>query len=167
MTPLTVRGFFVGLQDHSPSHQHQAYRTLKTFFRWCVETDCAIGDTGTGRMFVIAVESGGDAAGSVVYWERDWRGERVWEIGWSILPEFQGQGIATRATAAVARAGAEGKHRSIHAFPSVANGPSNAICRKVGFTLLEECDFEYPPGSVMRCNDWVLELPGARDKGAD
>ncbi len=24
VTPLTVRGFFVGLQDHSPSHQHQS-----------------------------------------------------------------------------------------------------------------------------------------------
>ncbi len=38
VTPLVVWAFFAGLQDHSPSHQHQAYRTLKTFFRWCVET---------------------------------------------------------------------------------------------------------------------------------
>jgi site-specific recombinase XerD len=37
VTPLAVRTFFANLQDHSPSHQHQAYRTLKTFFRWCVE----------------------------------------------------------------------------------------------------------------------------------
>ena len=42
------------------------------------------------------------------------------------------------------------------AFPSVDNGASNAICRKGGFTLLEECDVEDPPGSVMRCNDWEL-----------
>jgi site-specific recombinase XerD len=33
-----MRTFFVGLQHRSVSHQHQAYRTLKTFFRWCVET---------------------------------------------------------------------------------------------------------------------------------
>jgi site-specific recombinase XerD len=39
VTPLTVRMFFAGLQSRSASHQHQAYRTLKTFFRWCVETD--------------------------------------------------------------------------------------------------------------------------------
>jgi len=38
VTPLAVRTFFVGLQHRSVSHQHQAYRTLKTFFRWCVET---------------------------------------------------------------------------------------------------------------------------------
>jgi site-specific recombinase XerD len=39
-TPLTVRGFFARLQERglSPCRQHQAYRTLKTFFRWCVET---------------------------------------------------------------------------------------------------------------------------------
>ena len=25
-------------------------------------------------------------------------------------------------------------------------------------TLLEECDFEFPPGHHMRCNDWRLDL---------
>jgi site-specific recombinase XerD len=46
VTPLTVRGFFVRLQERglSPSRQHQAYRTLKTFLRWCVETG-ALADT--------------------------------------------------------------------------------------------------------------------------
>jgi site-specific recombinase XerD len=37
VTPLTVRQFFVGQQHLSASRQHQAYRTLKTFFRWAVE----------------------------------------------------------------------------------------------------------------------------------
>jgi len=48
----------------------------------------------------------------------------------------------------------------VHAFPSVDNPPSNAICRKLGFELLEAIDFEYPPGSggVLRCNDWRLDL---------
>jgi RimJ/RimL family protein N-acetyltransferase len=121
-----------------------------------------LGDSGKGRMFVIVVGPQRLAAGSVGYWEKEWRGQRVWEIGWSVLPDFQGQGVATRATAAaVERARAEGPHRFIHAFPSVDNGPSNAICRKVGFTLQAEDAFEYPPGSghVMRCNDWRLDLP--------
>ena len=38
VTPVAVRSFFAGLQHRSASHQHQAYRTLKTFLRWCVET---------------------------------------------------------------------------------------------------------------------------------
>jgi hypothetical protein len=29
-------------------------------------------------------------------------------------------------------------------------------CLKAGFVRLGEYDFEYPPGNVMRCNDWVL-----------
>ena len=124
----------------------------------------AIGNSGTGEMFVIAVGPGGDGAGSVGYWEKDWQGETVWETGWSVLPEFQGHGIATRATAlVVARAMAAGKHRSIHAFPSVDNGPSNAVCRKVGFKLLGEFEFEYPKGNQLRCNDWFLDLPDAVD----
>ena len=116
-------------------------------------------DSEKGGMFVIVIGPERVATGSIGYWEREWRGLHVWETGWSVLPEFQGQGIATRATAAVVdRARAEGKHRFLHAFPSVYNDPSNAICRKVGFTLLGEVDFEYPPGNFMRCNDWRLDL---------
>jgi site-specific recombinase XerD len=37
VTALSVRQFFTTLQNDSASTQHQAYRTLKTFFRWCVE----------------------------------------------------------------------------------------------------------------------------------
>jgi hypothetical protein len=31
----------------------------------------------------------------------------------------------------------------MHAFPNVDNAPSNAICRKFGFELLEACEFEF------------------------
>ena len=112
-----------------------------------------------GRVFAIIVGSERRAAGWVGYWEKEWRSQRVWETGWSVLPEFQGQGVATRATAIVVeRARAEGTYQFIHAFPSVENGPSNAICRKLGFTLQEEAEIEYPPGHSMCCNDWRLDL---------
>jgi RimJ/RimL family protein N-acetyltransferase len=110
-------------------------------------------------MFKIVDEATGEAVGSVGYWERTWRGEQVLEIGWSVVPAFQGRGIAGLATAqAIAMARSERKHRFLHAFPSVDNPPSNAICRKLGFTLMEECEVEYPPGSFMQCNDWCLDL---------
>jgi RimJ/RimL family protein N-acetyltransferase len=118
-----------------------------------------LADSGKGRMFKIVDVATGEAAGSVGYWEKEWRGEQVYETGWSVLPAFQGRGIAGMATAlAIAEARAEGKHRFLHAFPSVENQPSNAICRKLGFTLVEECEFEYPAGSFMQCNDWRLDL---------
>ncbi len=92
--------------------------------------------------------------------ERQARYERlapIYEIGWSVIPAYQGRGIAGMATAQ-AMARADGKHRFMHAFSSVDNLPSNAISRKLGFTLVEERQFEYPPGSFMRCNDWRLDL---------
>ena len=111
------------------------------------------------RMFKVVDDETGEAVGSVGYWEREWRGGQVWETGWFVLPAFQGRGIATAATRLVVeRARAEGTHRFLHAFPSVENPPSNAICRKAGFELVEECEFEYPKGSWMRCNDWRLDL---------
>lgn len=123
------------------------------------ERYCRIGDSGTGRMFVIVVGPERAAAGSVGYWEREEQRERVWETGWSVLPEFQGRGLATLGTvAAVGRARLEGRHRFIHAYPSVDNGPSNAVCRKAGFTLAGELEFEFPVGHLMRCNDWYLDL---------
>jgi len=113
----------------------------------------------TDRIYVITVGSENIPAGSVVYWERVWQGEKIWEIGWGVLPEFQGQGLASKGTAlAIETARTERKHRYIHAFPSIKNGASNAICRKLGFELLAEYDFEYPKGHWMRCNDWRLDL---------
>jgi RimJ/RimL family protein N-acetyltransferase len=110
-------------------------------------------------MFKIVVEATGEGVGSVGYWDRRWRGEQVYEIGWSVLPAFQGRGIAGLAAARiVAMAASEERHPFVHAFPSVDNTPSNAICRKLGFTFLEERELEYPPGRLMRCSDWRLQL---------
>jgi len=115
-------------------------------------------EPGSG-MFKIVDTATGESVGSVGYWEKDWQDEKVYETGWSVLPAFQGRGIAVSATALVIEmAKSEGVHRSMHAFPSVENGPSNAICRKLGFTLLGDYEFEYPAGSFMRCNDWRLDL---------
>lgn len=111
------------------------------------------------RQLKIVDEATGEGVGWVGYWEKTWRGEQIYEIGWSVLPAFQGRGIASMATAqAIVVAGSENQRRFLHAFPSVHNAPSNAICRKRGFTLLEECEFEYPRGSFMRCNNWRLDL---------
>ena len=109
------------------------------------------------RQYRIVVD--GEGAGWVGYWEREWLGEKVWETGWSVLPRFQGRGVATEATRQLMEiARAERALRSVHAYPSVDNAPSNAICRKVGFELLGEYEFEYPKGHVMSCNDWRFEL---------
>lgn len=56
---------------------------------------------------------------------------------------------------------------ALHAFPSADNAPSNAVCRPVGFKPIEECNFDYRWGTVMRCNDWSLAPVTARQHLAD
>jgi RimJ/RimL family protein N-acetyltransferase len=115
------------------------------------------------RQFKIVDEATGEGAGWVGYWDRnDWRGEDVFETGWAVIPAFQGRGFAGAATAQLLEvARSEQTRRFVHAFPSVENGASNAICRKVGFELLGVYEFEYPKGSFMQCNDWRFDLFGA------
>jgi RimJ/RimL family protein N-acetyltransferase len=111
------------------------------------------------RQFKIVEPATGEGVGWVGYWERDWRGEQVFEIGWAVTPAFQGRGIAGAATRdAIAMAAAERERRFLHAYPGVDNAPSNAVCRKLGFELLGATAFEYPKGSFMQCNDWRLDL---------
>jgi RimJ/RimL family protein N-acetyltransferase len=110
------------------------------------------------QMFAIVLGSGA-RAGTIGYWERAWRDELVYETGWGVLPVFQGRGIATAAAKVVAeRARAQHRHKHLHAYPAADHPASNAICRKAGFTLLGETDFEYPPGTIKRSNDWRLNL---------
>jgi RimJ/RimL family protein N-acetyltransferase len=127
------------------------------------ERYCRDNEEGVSRLFVIVTATSSEAAGWVGYWPRDWRGQAVWETGWHVLPEFQGRGLATAGTRSMlARAAGEGARRYVHAFPSVENAPSNAICAKAGFMSLGETEFEYPPGHAMRCIDWRFDLETAR-----
>ncbi|WP_393058858.1 GNAT family N-acetyltransferase [Streptomyces sp. LN549] len=115
--------------------------------------------TGRGRMFRITLPGEAEGVGTIGFWERTWQGRKVYETGWAVLAEFQGRGIASAATKAVAeQARAEHKHRYLHAYPSVDNGASNGVCRKAGFMLIGECEVEYPPGHPLPTHDWRLDL---------
>jgi RimJ/RimL family protein N-acetyltransferase len=117
----------------------------------------ALDEPGAGQMFLVV--AAGASAGIVGYWEHEWQGEGSYEAGWSVLPEFQGRGIAVAGLLQVIeRARAQHRHRTLRAFPSIHNGASNAVCRKAGLILAGECDFEYPKGNPIRGNDWYVEL---------
>ena len=119
----------------------------------------ALPSTGTGEMFTIVDDETGEKLGSVGYWDKEWRDDVVYETGWLVARAFQGRGAATAAMSQlIERLRQNSGRRYLHAFPHVDNVPSNAICRKLGFTLLEETEFEYPKGSFMMCNDWRLDL---------
>jgi RimJ/RimL family protein N-acetyltransferase len=117
------------------------------------------GRSGTGQMFAVVLGASSEPVGSIGYWEKTWRDELVYEAGWMIYTEHQGRGLAGGAVAMlIPRLPRDHGRRLLHAFPSVANPPSNEICRKSGFTNLGEVAFEYPPGHPMQCNDWCLDL---------
>ena len=116
-------------------------------------------EKGIDRMFKILWGPNAEPVGKIGYWQKYWRDQLVYETGWMVLPAFQGLGIATKAGEAVIdRLRRERRFPFIHAFPSVSTPASNVICRKLGFTLLEECEFEYPPGHTMQVNDWQFIL---------
>ena len=116
-------------------------------------------DPQNGCMFVITIDTKKTPAGTIGYWEREWDNQRVWEVGWSVLPEYQRRGIATYATRLLIDFVTKlQKNRYVFAYPAVNNYPSNAICRKLGFTLMGDKDFEYPPGNILHCNIWRLDL---------
>jgi RimJ/RimL family protein N-acetyltransferase len=112
-----------------------------------------------GQMYRIVLADTGETVGSIGFWERAWRDMTVWETGWGVLPEFQGRGLAAQAAREVVEAArATETHRYLHAFPSVHHHASNAVCRKAGFELFGQADFEYPKGHWITSNDWRVDL---------
>ena len=108
--------------------------------------------------FKIVPEPGSPPAGTIGIWSARWRGQEINETGWMVLPAFQGRGVASRALELIlSMARKTNRFDRIHAFPSVSNAPSNALCRKFGFRLSEETNFDYR-GTRLRVNVWVLEV---------
>lgn len=119
-----------------------------------------------GRMFVVTVGHEEEPVGSVGYWWHEASDTPSLETGWSVLREHQGRGIATRAMEICLELVAAGTDQpAIHAYPTVENAASNALCRRLGFELLGSTDFEYPKGHPIVCNDWSFDL--TRLRGSD
>jgi RimJ/RimL family protein N-acetyltransferase len=107
---------------------------------------------------ILADDDPASVAGGISLWKYDDDEELAGsEIGWMVLPEYQGRGLAKAATQAVLeRARADGRWGMIHATPAVSNGPSNGICRSLGFTLVGEIDVDLA-GRVLHCNHWQID----------
>jgi RimJ/RimL family protein N-acetyltransferase len=118
--------------------------------------------SGRGWIFKIIPDANSDeAAGIVCIWESAFNDQAINEIGWMVLPGFQGRGLATKAVRAILdKARAEGRWEVVHAFPGLTNAPSNAICQKTGFSLIKACDIDYA-GRHLRCNHWQIDLRSA------
>ncbi|WEH31997.1 GNAT family N-acetyltransferase [Streptomyces sp. AM 4-1-1] len=83
--------------------------------------------------------------------------ESISEIGWMVLPEFQGRGLGKQSVRMLLElARDDGRWGLIHAFPATSNAPSNGICRALGFRFLDEEDVPFA-GRVLRTNHWAID----------
>ncbi|MER7931655.1 MULTISPECIES: GNAT family N-acetyltransferase [unclassified Streptomyces] len=124
-----------------------------------VRRDAETAAAGTGWIKMIVPDAGAPevVAGHVCVWAHEEDGEQVSEIGWMVLPEFQGRGLGKLAARTILeRARDEGRWGAVHAFPATSNGPSNGICRALGFRLLGERDVDFAD-RVIRSNHWVID----------
>jgi len=123
----------------------------------------AAADTEWIKMIVPDEAAPEGVAGSVVLWPHDEDGKPIDEIGWMVLPEFQGRGLGTMAVRALLElARDDGRWGLVHAFPATTNGPSNGICRSVGFTFADERDITVAD-RVFRTNHWIINPRALRD----
>lgn len=115
-------------------------------------------EKGMARMYKIVAEESLELLGTIGIWKIDWEGPHAYEMGWFVLPEHQGNGVATEAARIViSQARSNPDVCFIHAFPAVSNAPSNAIARKIGMENQGEFDNEGFAG-VLRCTNWRIAL---------
>jgi len=123
--------------------------------------------TGAGWIKMILPDEAAPhvVAGSVVLWSHedeepdpaDPAPAPVSEIGWMVLPEFQGRGLAKQAVRELLRlAHEDGRWGRVHAFPGATNGPSNGICRSLGFTLHGQRDVTFAD-RILNTNHWSID----------
>ena len=111
-------------------------------------------ESGNGRMFKIVHEATGEAVGSVGYWDSTYQGEDMYEMGWSVLPAFQGQGIASAAvTQALVIAQADGRHRFLQSLWPRSRFPENGSSsrRRSLRCLAHSSRRERPPRTPVLC----------------
>ena len=118
----------------------------------------ALMERGEAFMYKIVADNSDEVLGTIGIWKIDWEGPQTYEMGWFVLPQHQGKGVATEAARLIiSQARSDPDVRSIHAYPTVINEASNAIARKIGMENMGEFDNEGFAG-ILRCNNWRIDL---------
>jgi catalase-peroxidase len=104
----------------------------------------------------------GVPVGTIMIFRSHAAGETMFEMGWVVSGDHQGQGIASEAAQLMIDAARErGAFPTVHAFPPVSNPASNRVCEKLGCELLGSSRFDYG-GHELHCNHWRLQLGDGR-----
>lgn len=121
------------------------------------DVESVAADAACVKIIVPDETASDEAAGSVVLWSHEDGVETFSEMGWMLLPRFQGRGLAKTAVRALLElARDDGRWGLVHAFPGVSNAASNGVCRATGFRLIEERDVVFAE-RVLHTNHWVID----------
>ncbi|WP_234660024.1 GNAT family N-acetyltransferase [Agromyces marinus] len=116
---------------------------------------------GSSHMYAIVTPDHPAGVGTIGFWARTDDGRVLFEVGWTVLAAFQGRGFARAALGLLLdEARTVDPSRPIAAYPRVGNAASNALCRGAGFVLEGVEEFEFPKGTRLPSNVWVLPAPG-------
>jgi RimJ/RimL family protein N-acetyltransferase len=117
-----------------------------------VERDVAAMAAGERWIYMILADDD-QVAGTVALY----RHNGVSEIGWMVLPPFQGRGLAKSAAREVLiRAAATDQWGEVHAWTSAANAASNAVCRSLGLRHVGEEKITFG-GKCFLTKHWMSE----------
>ncbi|MGW1775631.1 GNAT family N-acetyltransferase [Streptomyces sp. NPDC002104] len=110
------------------------------------------------KMIVPDPDAPEGVAGTVTLWSHDAGDGPMSEIGWMVLPEHQGRGLAKLAVRTLLeQARDEDRWGLVHAFPATGNGASNGICRSLGFRFIAGCDVTFAEDRVLSANHWAID----------
>ncbi|WP_406378717.1 GNAT family N-acetyltransferase; N-acetyltransferase [Streptomyces sp. NBC_01618] len=116
----------------------------------------AAAGTDLTKMIVLDEAEPAVVAGTVTLWPHDTDTERISEIGWMVLPEFQGRGLGKQGVRMLLELARDNDRWGlVHAFPATTNAASNGICRSLGFSYLGEQDMTFA-GRSLRTNHWTI-----------
>ncbi|WSK25446.1 GNAT family N-acetyltransferase [Streptomyces sp. NBC_01298] len=134
-----------------PGRARYGDRTRRTRGRWARGADWA------GWMVVLDPAAPEVVAGTVTLWSHESDDGPTSEIGWMVLPEHQGRGLAKLAVRTLLeQARDEGRWGLVHAFPATGNGASNGICRSLGFRFVAGREVTFAD-RVLSTNHWAID----------
>ena len=113
-----------------------------------------------GMWLKIMLDDSPEPIGQLGAWWSEYQNEELWEVGWMLLPQFHGRGLGSEALGMLIERLREAPGiDTVHAFPGVSNAPSNGLCRKFGFELVDSSEVEFA-GRSLTINHWVLQVGG-------